>query len=391
MRLLRFLQRRLRDGEPKSLLHKWVRSGQVRVNGGRSTAFARLAANDLVRLPPFARARETGQSSRPDTEGGGASPAAPGALLGPGVRVICICDDVLILDKASGVSCHPGGGSRRKTGAGRSGSTSENLSVAEILAGAFASSPYIPAPAHRLDRRSSGLLLAGLSRAAAARLQIQFKNGEICKYYLAWSAGFVPWEGPLLLEDRLVKRVFGGREIIKAIDASTGPYGGLNAPGAVRRQGFTGKSPRSVSSVECSGAGLEGQKALCAALVLRRQESGSLPVPASLLLLRLLSGRKHQLRAQLAARGFPLIGDGLRGGPDFPILLLHAHSLRIPARGAQADPSEGRLAVSGDKPAQEAGYEFCTPAPWPLDLVLDEREMAGAKKILDAHIAAGGL
>jgi 23S rRNA pseudouridine955/2504/2580 synthase len=224
------------------------------------------------------------------------------------------------------------------------------LSVAEILSGAFAASPYIPAPAHRLDRRSSGLLLAGLSRAAAARLQIQFKNGGICKYYLAWSAGFVPWEGPLLLEDRLAKRVFGGREVVSA--------------------------------------GIEGQRALCAALVLRRQEPASLPVPASLLLLRLLSGRKHQLRVQLAARGFPLIGDGLRGGPDFPVLLLHAHSLGIPARGARADPFEERFAVSGDTSAQEARYEFCLPAPWPLDLVPDEREIYGAKKILDAHVAA---
>ncbi|MDR3175075.1 MAG: hypothetical protein LBU06_00860 [Desulfovibrio sp.] len=353
---MRFLQRRLLDETPKSLLHKWIRSGQVRVNGRRGAPFALLAAKDLVRLPPFASARKTGQSPRPDA--GGDLPV-PGALLGPGVRVIGICEDVLVLDKASGVSCHPGGGLRGKTGAGlprqaqnAPGSKPGDLSVAEVLSLAFAASPYIPAPAHRLDRRSSGLLLAGLSRAAAARLQTLFKNGGIRKYYLAWCAGFVPWEGPLLLEDRLAKRVFGGREIMSA--------------------------------------GSEGQRAVCAALALRRREPGSVPVPATLLLLRLLSGRKHQLRAQLAARGFPLIGDGLRGGPDYPVLLLHAHSLGIPARGARTDPSRERPAVCGDPSAQEQGCEFRLPPPWLPDLVPDEREISGAKKILDAHVAACG-
>ena len=43
-------------GLPKSLLHRWIRTGQVRVNGGRVQPFARVEEGDTVRVPPFAEA-----------------------------------------------------------------------------------------------------------------------------------------------------------------------------------------------------------------------------------------------------------------------------------------------------------------------------------------------
>ena len=51
-KLLNFLQRRIEAAAGE--LHKWIRSGQVRVNGGRSKAFDRVSEGDLVRVPPFA-------------------------------------------------------------------------------------------------------------------------------------------------------------------------------------------------------------------------------------------------------------------------------------------------------------------------------------------------
>jgi hypothetical protein len=110
--------------------------------------------------------------------------------------------------------------------------------------------------------------------------------------------------------------------------------------------------------------GLEKGRALCAARVVQRLEAASLPSglrsappvrggggepAATLLLLRPLTGHKHQLRAQLAARGFPLIGDPLYGGPFFEHLLLHACALRLPP---------GELATEG-----ESGLFFLAP-PW---------------------------
>ena len=67
-KLLQFLQRRL--DLPSSLLHRWIRTGQVRINGGRAKPFGLVAAGDSVRLPPFA----LGMSRRSKATGGQASP-----------------------------------------------------------------------------------------------------------------------------------------------------------------------------------------------------------------------------------------------------------------------------------------------------------------------------
>lgn len=72
------------------------------------------------------------------------------------------------------------------------------------------------------------------------------------------------------------------------------------------------------------------------AYALRCRQSGT---PLSLLRLRLVTGRKHQIRAQLAAMGYPVIGDVRygRGGAaagSFPLadrsILLHASVLMVP-------------------------------------------------------------
>ena len=52
-KLLQCLARRVEASQ--SELHRWIRTGQVRVNGGRRGPFDRLEAGDELRLPPFAR------------------------------------------------------------------------------------------------------------------------------------------------------------------------------------------------------------------------------------------------------------------------------------------------------------------------------------------------
>ena len=64
-KLLQFLQRRL--NLPPTLLHRWVRTGQVRINGGRCKPFARVQTGDIVRLPPcaFKMAEESNATAEP--------------------------------------------------------------------------------------------------------------------------------------------------------------------------------------------------------------------------------------------------------------------------------------------------------------------------------------
>jgi len=51
-KLLQCLARR--TGQNPSVLHRWIRTGQVRVNGGRCKPFDRIELGDEIRLPPFA-------------------------------------------------------------------------------------------------------------------------------------------------------------------------------------------------------------------------------------------------------------------------------------------------------------------------------------------------
>ena len=301
MKLLRFLERRLREHAPKSMLHKWIRTGQVRVNKKRAGPYDLLEAGDDVRLPPFAAARLC--PAPPCASGRGAPPeGAPG--LGPGLRVIGRTADCLALAKPAGLAAQPG-----------SGNTD---SVAERLRSAIGAEPFIPAPAHRLDKGTSGILLAGMTHAAQSRLHALFRTGAVRKDYLAWVAGKWPHAGSVLLRDVLEKRSdASGREIMAALP------GGEALP-----------FPLSPLADEPGGS-IAGQ-ALSVALPVISLEVPALSrfLPgaeeATLLLVRLLTGRKHQIRVQLASHGFPVIGDGRHGGPEFQPMLLHALAVSLP-------------------------------------------------------------
>ncbi len=279
MKLLDFLARRLGPEIPQAQLHRWIRTGQVRVNGGRSKPFARLAEGDAVRVPPFAVPLRS--------EGGAEGPEpVPGQEFGNGLRLVALTEELLVLDKDSGLAVQPGSG--------------QTDSVAQRLADFFAGAAYVPAPAHRLDKETSGLLLAGRTHAAQRRLHGLLgqdrEAGEsegLIKEYLAWVPGRWPWTEPVTLEDNLEKRT-----------AATGSRAGKERVEVVADGG--------------------GQKALAIASACRVAES------MSLLRVRLVTGRTHQIRVQLASRGFPLFGDRKYGGPQAPRLMLHACGLALP-------------------------------------------------------------
>lgn len=277
-KLLQFLARRF--GEPQGVLHRWIRTGQVRINGGRAKPFDRVEVGDEVRVPPFA--------------GGGAQAAVPAkadrSLLPP---IVAETDELIVFCKPAGLPVHPG--------------TGHTDSLTVRLEKSFAGAPFMPAPVHRLDRDTSGLLLVGKTYTAVRRLSDALAaHADIEKDYLAWARGECPWVRATRLEDRLSKRsVEGGREKMVA---------------GTPRHAPDGKE---------------------ASLTVRRLEvrQGN-----SLLLVRLHTGRTHQIRAQLAERGFPLIGDVKYGGPPCEGgLKLHAARLRVGGSVFAAPPPWGGL------------------------------------------------
>lgn len=169
-RLDNFLLGQLK-GAPRSLVYKLVRSGQVRVNGGRAKAERKLAGGDEVRVPPLRLAEE------------GERVAPPPAFLARLEAAIVFEDDrLLALNKPSGVASH--GGSGISHGAIESLRALRPHQKLELV--------------HRLDRDTSGLLIVAKKRSALTELQALMREGDgdegrgIGKRYLTLLVGRMP-------------------------------------------------------------------------------------------------------------------------------------------------------------------------------------------------------
>lgn len=165
-RLDNFLLGQLK-GAPRSLVYKLVRSGQVRVNGGRAKAERKLEGGDEVRIPPVSL-----------SEGGDKSPP-PDAFLARMEQAIVLEDArLLVINKPSGVASH--GGSGISHGAIETMRVLRPQANLELV--------------HRLDRDTSGLLVMAKKRSALSELQALMREdrGGIQKRYLTLLAGRMP-------------------------------------------------------------------------------------------------------------------------------------------------------------------------------------------------------
>ena len=169
-------------------LQKLIRSGQVRVDGGRAKPDTRLEAGSQVRVPPL-----------PD-----AAPREPRTGLDPRdaafARSLVIYEDeeVLALNKPSGLAVQ--------------GGTKTTRHVDRLLS-AWGEGLERPRLVHRLDRDTSGVLVLGKTPAAAARLAGAFAKRRAQKIYWALVAG-LPKPGQGVLELPLAKKGVGDREMM---------------------------------------------------------------------------------------------------------------------------------------------------------------------------------
>ncbi|WP_242107423.1 RluA family pseudouridine synthase [Luteimonas aquatica] len=169
-RLDNFLLGQLK-GAPKSLIYKLVRSGQVRVNGGRAKAETRLQGGDEVRIPPV-RLGEPAEKGKP----------ARGLLEAMEASILFEDARLLAINKPSGVASH--GGSGISFGAIETLRALRPGQSLELV--------------HRLDRDTSGLLVVAKKRSALTELQALMREDRavsgagIAKRYLALLVGRMP-------------------------------------------------------------------------------------------------------------------------------------------------------------------------------------------------------
>jgi 23S rRNA pseudouridine955/2504/2580 synthase len=169
-RLDNFLARHLK-GVPRSHIYRIVRSGEVRVNGGRASAEQKLRASDQVRIPPVRLA--PADAPRP----------------APALQFPIVFEDeyLLAIDKPAGVAVHGGSG--------------VSFGVIEALRAARPSARFLEL-VHRLDRDTSGLLLIAKKRSALTALHAALRERHADKRYVAlvaglWTRGAVTVEAPL--------------------------------------------------------------------------------------------------------------------------------------------------------------------------------------------------
>jgi 23S rRNA pseudouridine955/2504/2580 synthase len=164
-RLDNFLFRTLR-GVPKSRVYRALRNGEVRVNKKRCKAEYRLAAEDLLRIPPL-RVDE-----RP-----AAAPVRGGLLQELEQAILFENDLVLVVNKPAGLAVHGGSG--------------VDYGLIEAVRKMRPECPRIEL-AHRLDRDTSGCTILTKKSSALRSIHQQLREKTMTKTYLALVKGRWP-------------------------------------------------------------------------------------------------------------------------------------------------------------------------------------------------------
>ena len=240
---------------PEALLQKYIRIKRIKVNGKGSKRDLRLSEGDVLSLyindEFFDKPAEQNSYLKVGT---------------PRLTVVYEDDNILLADKKPGVLCHS------------AGAWDYNTLIANIQAYLYQKgqwrpreeNAFAPALCNRIDRNTGGIVIAAKTAEALRILNEKIKDREIEKYYLCAVMG-KPRPASGRLENYIFKDAVKNQVYIK-----TAPEPGART--AVTEYRVL-ESKNGLSLVEC----------------------------------RLLTGRTHQIRAQMPHAGWPLLGDGKYG------------------------------------------------------------------------------
>ena len=240
---------------PDSLLQKYIRLKRIKLNGKGAKRDDKLAAGDVLQLYINDEFFEM--------------PSEENAYLkvsAPRLTVVYEDENILLVDKKPGVLCHS------------AGEWTYDTLIANIQAYVFQKgewnprkeNSFSPALCNRIDRNTGGIVIAAKNAEALRIMNEKIKEREIDKYYLCAVYG-KPSPPSGVLRDWIFKDAAKNQVFVKK----------QSCPGAKEAvtEYRTLQIKQGLSLVEC----------------------------------RLLTGRTHQIRAQMAEKGNPLLGDGKYG------------------------------------------------------------------------------
>ena len=244
---------------PASLAQKYIRLKRIKRNGARAERDTRLEAGDVLQLYINDEFFETPRQDN-----------AYLTVTSPRLNLVYEDENILLADKRPGLAVHPHDGAEY----GRT--LIDHIQAYLYQKGEWrprGENAFAPALCNRIDRNTGGIVIAAKNAEALRILNQKIKDRELEKVYLAIVEGTPkPREGSLtgfLFKDSVKNRVF----------ITDQPQPGAKS---CRTDYRVLESRNGLSLVEC----------------------------------RLITGRTHQIRAQFAHAGHPLLGDGKYGKLD---------------------------------------------------------------------------
>ncbi len=215
-------------------------------------------------------------------------PKAPFEIKGESIPLKILFEDasMLVVEKPAGMVVHPGAGNKKGTLVHALVGHSANLSSV--------GGKERPGIVHRLDKDTSGILLVAKNNLAHRQLQAQFMSRSLSKTYTTLVKGRVEFE-----EGRILEPIFHDPKI---------------------------RGKMAVSHNE------KAREAESYYKVLKR-----FPY-TTLLAVRIVTGRTHQIRVHMTRLGYPVVGDVIYGsGKPGDRLCLHASKIEF------SHPKSGKL------------------------------------------------
>jgi len=276
-RLDKFLMNMFQN-TPYSNLQKLIRKKDIRLNGKRTETNYRLDLDDVISMPEFIYNDLQGSSEIEKNPTDNKKHISSKQIKDFMKTIIHKDDNIIAINKPQGLAVQ--GGSNIK------------VSVADYLPHLRFENQQNPQLVHRIDKDTSGLLLIARNTKTSEKLTKFFKErNKIQKTYLAIVIGELPKKSGTISHP-LIKKFSGGVEKVYK-DSKL------------------------------------GKEAITNFKVLSYSQS----YDVSLLEVKILTGRTHQIRVHLKDFGHPILGDGKYGGKRAFIEELsdtmHLHSYKI--------------------------------------------------------------